>query len=567
MEPQPEAEQRYDPVMRPRLPAILLSTFAALLLNACSNGGLGVARVNPIESQLLAEIAVERGDYRAAVQEYLKVAQQVNDPEFARRATEFATEYGYDGYALAAAERWVRLTPEDAEAHAYRGRLLAQRGQLDEAWSSLEIALGPGAERLDQDYALLANDLATSGAARQGLALYERFNAAYPDNPGITRSLGELAAQAGDFDRAVAAVRQTVALRPEWDDTRMWLARLLLATGDKESAFEQMAFAVEMNPGLERELEFVRLLAAAGELPSAQDRLERLTVRFPGEPSVPLVQAGLYEQAGETEAAEAIYLALLARGIYRNESLWNLGIIAFSRSDYEGAIGLFGQVNSGERLEAATVASSQAYLQLENPDAALQVLRDFAEFYPQRAAAMQEPQAQILASVGRFDAALEATETALEYRPWSTDVWLFRGGLLEETGRMDDAVEAFETAYKLAPNDPTTLNAYGYTLTIATRKYREARRHIERALELEPENPAIMDSLGWVLFKQGKTEAALPWLQKAYNALPDPEVAAHLGEVLWQLDRRVEAAAVWSAAAVEFPDNAVLAEVRERLSN
>ncbi|MEE4184770.1 MAG: tetratricopeptide repeat protein [Gammaproteobacteria bacterium] len=545
----------------------LLSIGAALWLAACSSSGLGVARVNPIESQLVAEIALERGDYRAAVQEYLKVAQQVKDPEYARRATELATEYGYDGYALAAAERWVRLAPDDAEAHAYLGRLLTQRGQLDRAWTSLELALGPSAERLDQDYALLANDLATSGAARQGLALFERFNATYPDNPGITRSLGELAAQAGDFDRAVTAVRQTVALRPDWDDTRMWLARLLLATGEKESAFEQMAFAVEMNPGLERELEFVRLLAAAGELQSAQERLERLTARFPGEASIPLVQAGLYEQAGETEAAEAIYLALLARGIYRNESLWNLGIIAFSRSDYEGAIGLFGQVSSGERLEAATVASSQAYLQLENPDAALQVLRDFAEFYPQRAAAMQQPQAQILAAAGRFDEALAATDAALEYQPWNTAVWLFRGGLFEETGRMDAAVDAFKTACKLAPDDPTTLNAYGYTLTIATRKYAEARRYIEQALALEPENPAIMDSMGWVLFKQGKPKEALPWLQRAHDSLPDPEVAAHLGEVLWELGRRAEAEAVWTAAAAEFPDNAVLAEVRERLGN
>jgi Flp pilus assembly protein TadD len=553
--------------MRPELYRICSSTLVVLWLAACTGGGLGAARINPVESQLLAEIALERGDYRTAVQEYLTVAQQVKDPEFARRATELASDYGYDGYALAAAERWVRLTPDDPEAHAYRGRLLVQRGQLDKAWDSLEIALGPSAERLDQDYALLANDLATSGAARQGLALYERFNTTYPDNPGITRSLGELAAQAGDFDRAVTAVRQTVALRPDWDDTRMWLARLLLATGDKASAFEQMAFAVEMNPGLERELEFVRLLAAGGELDSAQARLERLTARYPGEPSIPLVQASLYEQAGETEAAEAIYLALLARGIYRNESLWNLGIIAFARSDYEGAIGLFGQVNSGERLEAATVASSQAYLQLENPDAALQVLRDFAEFYPQRAAAMQPPQAQILAAAGRLDEALAATDTALEYQPWSTDVWLFRGGLFEELGRMDDALEAFKTASKLAPDDPTTLNAYGYTLTIATRKFAEARRFIEQALALEPDNPAIMDSMGWVLFKQGKPEEALPWLQAAHDSLPDPEVAAHLGEVLWELGRRTEAESVWTAAAAEFPDNTVLAEVRERLGN
>ena len=225
------------------------------------------------------------------------------------------------------------------------------------------------------------------------------------------------------------------------------------------------------------------------------------------------------------------------------------------------------KVSAGERLEPATLAASQAYLQLDNADAALSVLRDFAEFYPQRAAPMQQPQAEILASVGRLEEALVATDTALDYQPWNTGTWLFRGGVLEELGRMDEAVDAFRTAYKLAPEDPITLNAYGYTLTIATRKFGEARRHIEKALALDPDNPAIMDSLGWVLFKQGKADDALPWLQQAYGILRDPEVAAHLGEVYWALGERAAAERVWQEAGAEFPANAVLNEVQQRLLN
>lgn len=537
----------------------------AAVLAGCAGGGLTAGRTSAIESQLLAEIALERGEYDTAVQQYLKVAQQSRDPEFARRATELANDYGYDGYALLAAERWVKLAPDDILAHAYLGRLYVRKGELDRAWSSLEIALGAPAERLDQDYAVLAGDLQSSGAAWNGLALFERFNAEYPDNPGVLRSLAELAVQTGDLERAVAAARQTISLRPDWDSTRTWLARLLLLNGDRDSAFEQMAFALEMNPGLELELEFVRLLAAAGELTAAQERLQRLTERYPGEPGVPLVQAALYQDTGELDAAEAIYLALLGRGLYRNECLWNLAAIGFSREDYEGAISLFGQISSGERLEPATLGASQAYVELGNVDAALRVLQDYAEFYPKRAWAMQQPQAQILATAGQLEAALAKSAAALDYSPWNSGLWLFRGGVLEKLGRMDEATDAFRTAYELTPDDPLTLNAYGYTLTIATRRYAEAERLIRQALELAPDNPAILDSMGWVRFKRGALDEALDWLRQAYALQSDPEISAHLGEVLWRTGATAEAQRVWDTALAEYPDNSLLRATIERL--
>jgi len=544
--------------------AALLCVMASLA--GCS-GASGVARngPSPIEGQLLAEIALERGEYQTAVNQYLTVARQSRDPEYARRATELAWDYGFDAHALTAAERWIALQPEDSAAHGYVARLAARFGRIDQALASLAIALGPPEERLDQDYVLLSADLLVS--PRQGLALFERLDAQFPETAGIKRSLAELSAQNGDLDRAIVVARQTIALRTDWSATRVWLARLLLAKGERSSAFEQMAFAQENNPGVEYELEFVRLMATAGELDNAAQRLERISGRYPDEVAVVLVGASLLTQSGQLAEAETLYQDLLAAGRCFSECYWNLGALAFEREDYAAAIERFRRVGPGARQQAAVLAQSQARLALGDADGALAVLEAYATDYPKRRFAMLEPRAGLLTQSGRHEEAIALSGLATEYRPWSEAVWLAHGATLEQGGQIDKALGAFRTAWEIAPDSATTQNAYGYTLTISTTRYQEAEALIARALEQEPENPAIMDSMGWVLYKQGRVAAARVWLEQAYALLEDPEVAAHLGELLWHSGERDAAAKLLNSAAETFPENRSLEAVRIRLLN
>jgi len=144
---------------------------------------------------------------------------------------------------------------------------------------------------------------------------------------------------------------------------------------------------------------------------------------------------------------------------------------------------------------------------------------------------------------------------------------MFRGGLHEQSGDFEPAIKAFRKAVALAPDSATALNALGYTLTSNTRKYGEAYELISRAMELEPENPAIMDSLGWVLFKQGKREESRVWLAQAYALFPDAEIAAHLGELNWSEGDKDAAIQIWTAALEGDPDNRVLNETINRFMN
>ncbi len=544
---------------------LILPALLPVLLAACATGGKPVRADNagPIENQLLAEIALERGDYTVAVAQYVNVALKSKDPEQAQRATELAWDYGFDAHLLSAAERWVKLDPDSRAARAYLGRAQVRFNRLDSAWENLELALGPGEERSDQAYALLAGDLSSS--PRPALELFRRLDAAYPETPGITRSYAELAAQTGDIATAVDYARRTISLRSDWNATRVWLAYLLLADGQRSAAYEQLAFALDVDRSLEMELEFVRLLLTDEQLQQAADRLERISERYPSEQSVALTGAAILTQAGQLDEAAAIYLRLLEGGQCGGECRWHLGAIAYERRDYTAALEWFDGIGPGERLQSARLAVSQVYIAQDQPDIALQVLDDFARDFPRRQYALLLPRSAIFVATGRYDEAVATLRRALEYRPWSEALWLEYGGVLEQSGAIDKALDAFRTAWELAPDSATTQNAYGYTLTVATERYAEAEELIARALEQEPENPAIMDSMGWVLFKQGKRPQARVWLEKAYAIMPDPEIAAHLGELLWLAGEQDAARALLTEARAAHPDNRVLTETIERL--
>ena len=546
---------------------VTLIVLATLLLNGCANLAPQTesSAAGTIENQLMAEIAMQRGAYQVAAEQYLQLAQQSKDPEYARRATEFAFQYGFDATALASAERWAELRPADQAAHYYLGRLYVRRNSLDDAWESLQLALGPAAERSSESYMKLSTELAENGHASRALEIYQRFNNEYPDVAGITGALAVLAAESGDLELAVDAARETIAIAPDWVGMRVWLARFLLAQGESYSAYEQMAFALEMKPGIELELEFIGLIASAEEPAEALERLDRLQSRFPGSPDLQRTRALILLQAGEPQLARLEFTELLANAFFVNECFWHLGQFALQEGSYRQAIRYFSRINSGGWLVPSRVASSQAYLALGELEMALAVQREFAADYPKYAFETFVPRAEILYAIGRQTDALAAVEAARQYQPWNAELYMYEGGLHEQSGDLAAAIKSFEQAVKYAPDDATALNALGYTLTVTTRRYKDAYGYISRALEFEPENPAIMDSMGWVLYQQGKLAEAREWLERAYAELSDPEVAAHLGEVLWVQGDQDGAQQIWQDALQENPDSAVLNETIKRM--
>jgi len=266
------------------------------------------------------------------------------------------------------------------------------------------------------------------------------------------------------------------------------------------------------------------------------------------------------------DAAREDFEDLLASGQYTMDALYYLARIADYRGDADRAIRLYSGVTQGSHaVLAQRRAAGLIAVEGEAPAKALDRLDEFAREQPQYAIETLQSKAQLLVALGRYGEALEYYDRLADYRPDDESIVLGRAELLLRMDRLDDSIAQYRKAVKRWPESPLSLNALGYTLADRTDRYREAEKLIRKALDYDPDNAAIIDSMGWVLFKRGHNEEALEYLQRAYELFDDPEVAAHIVEVLVAMDREQEAMEVLVAAESKRPESELLRDVRERL--
>jgi len=173
-------------------------------------------------------------------------------------------------------------------------------------------------------------------------------------------------------------------------------------------------------------------------------------------------------------------------------------------------------------------------------------------------------EAQLLRDAGRHADAFAFLAKMLEVQPDQPDLLYETALTAEKLGYVEVMERHLRRLIAIKPDSAQAYNALGYSLADRNLRLDEAGQLIDKALSLTPDDPFILDSKGWVLFRQGKPAAALEALQKAYAQKPDAEIAAHIGEVLWALGRSGEALAVWREATKAHPTNEVLAATIKR---
>jgi tetratricopeptide (TPR) repeat protein len=265
------------------------------------------------------------------------------------------------------------------------------------------------------------------------------------------------------------------------------------------------------------------------------------------------------------DAAQSDFEDLLASGSYTMDAFYYLARIADFRGEHERAVKFYAQVREGQNaVISQRRAGALTAMQLGEPDEALHQLDLFADRNPEFAVDMVIAKAQLLAALERNEEALLFYNKAREFRPENEATALGRAALLLSMDLVNESIGAYRVAVDRWPDSPLSLNALGYTLADHTDKYAEAERLIRKALRYDPNSPAIIDSLGWVLYKRGKYEDALEQLRIAYSRFPDPEVAAHMIDVLSELDRDEEALELLASAEAGDPESDLLQDVRER---
>ncbi len=559
---------------------------AVTLLLAAGCAGVRTAKEeqpkgDPVALGVVAEIALEKGDCKTAAETYAKAAEASPDPVLARHATSVALKCEHLPAAWQSVSRWHALAPNNAETDARYAAVAVKLYRLAEArdaitaFSHAPIApltqekQGPsgkagaapnGAKDEEKQpimlslTALTALLLEESDAPTVLAAMSNTLESTA--SPEATSLLSELALSAYDAQRAERYAEQTLQRNPKDPQAKLVLARAYVIRGDSAKAIATAREAMRDNP--ERSaLDLVEVLTALDRLEDAHQELERLRSKLPaGEVDRRL--ALLAYEAGDMKEAQQRFAELASSGEASEAALLYLADIAARDGDTDAAIAGYRRLyDSSVALPARSRAASLLFARSDRKEA-LTLLDDYVTEHPDTEVDLTVTKAHLLADHGEADAAVELLNTALERHPRHPSIEYERAVILEQAGRVHDSVDALQRLLTERTDDPTLLNALGYTLADHNLELTHAESLIRKALTVMPDNPAALDSLGWVRFRQGDSKAALASLERAYSISHDSEIAAHWGEALWASGDHNQARKVWAAALAREPDSHAL---------
>jgi tetratricopeptide (TPR) repeat protein len=516
---------------------------------------------------LQAEMALQREDYLMAAREYRKAAELSDNPDVARQAAATGMAYGFDTEALRGAKRWLELDAGSDEARAFVAQLSFRTGDSRTARRYFRELLEKGDEPPGEKLVVLTRYLSEAGDPGDADRLMRSLAKPYPDSALAHYAAATMALNSGDVDHALDRAARAIELDPDNIKLKLLYGRALLSSGDVDAAIDFTARLVgdDMDPDPDARIELAIMYMMADMPDYALSQVNQVLLEQSSRMDALRLMAIINFHKDNLDAAWDDFQDLLASGQYQMDALYYLGRIADIREETDRAISLYSEVRRGANAMVSQQRAA-ALLAHEKDDleAALALLDEYAESSPADAIEAMRGKAILLASVGDFDDALSYYDKLVEFRPDDERVILSRAELLVRMDRIDDALAAYDDAVKRWPQSALALNAYGYTLADRTDRYREAEKLVRKALKYEPDSAAIIDSMGWVLYKLGRFEEALVELERAWAGMQDHEVAAHIVETLVALDRREEALERLVAAEAQKPDSELLKAVRER---
>jgi tetratricopeptide (TPR) repeat protein len=547
---------------------------SALALSACAGTGL---KSEPLAPQsfytVTGEIALARQEPRVAALQYASAAAHETDPAILQRATEVTAETLQPSLMAGVAARWLYLNPRSLDAQRAAARAALALYKVDEAAAHYRIVLLNSPVGVDAEFADLETDLVSEENVFGAHQLADRLASYFPASPSALRVQGLAALRADDPAAAVHSLTRALAIdakNAEAESARKELAQTLLRArilaGDVEEPLSAALAQLKADDSALNRFNYVALLMTAQRLPEATEQLEILA-RNPDSMAVALRLLGLLEfQQGHFDASSAKFRQLLKTGKFGDDAFYYLALIADRNGDAERALRLYSQVQKGENVLPALMRAATLLHTHGAAGAADELLDRLVEDEPQRAPEILTARARMYAQSSELPKAFAVLEKgAMEY-PDSVDLHYATASVYEEQGRVSAALRELSLVLKARPNDPAAMNALGFTLADHAKELSRARKLIERAHAAAPKNAAILDSLGWVLFRQGRATEALPYLSSAYSSDHDGDIAAHLGEVLWQMGRQDEAQRIWSEASALDSDNHLLKSTRHRLT-
>lgn len=515
---------------------------------------------------LLAEIAGQRGQAGTAAEIYADLAKETRDPRIVRRATEIALHARRFDVALQGARLWTELDPKSSQAQQTLVSLLAAQGQQGELQGLVAAMLAAEPDRLGQNLLHLNRLFVRNPDRKVARELVDALAAPYLQKSEAWYVRALAAFDVRDLPAARSHIRQALSMKPDWEAAALFHVQLI---ENRAEAIAVLGEFIAANPtARDARLAYARALVGEKRFEEARREFAKLLegAKDPAKHGDTIFAVAILSlQLNDTREAEVYLRQLVEIGHAESDKArLYLGQISADAGRIEEALGWFGKVGRGEhylqaRTQAAGVLAKQGRI-----EEARRILADSEAGNPRERVQLLVAEAQLLREAGRIVDAHAVLVTGLAQQPDQPELLYETALLAEKLGRIDELESHLRRLIELKPDHAHAHNALGYSFAERNIRLDEATKLIERALELSPDDPFILDSKGWVQFRKGATQAALDTLNKAFGIRPDPEIAAHLGEVLWASGRQDEARATWEKARRDHPANEVLAETIKR---
>lgn len=515
---------------------------------------------------LVAEFAGQRGDVDLASEKYLHLAETLKDAALAERATRIMIYARKDAEALSAAKLWTHYEPENSEAQQILAAMYLRNNLPEEALTQIEKILQSDPDQTGNALQMLANFLSREEDKATAMAVMDKLMRTRQDDVKAMFAYGLLTLRAGETDKARQIMERVTELAPEEQNYQMVYLGILEKAQDKHAALEYLENLLEAKPDdFNLKIAHARMLADLGRFEQARDEFKALTLSHPENTDARYALGLLNIQTNQAKEAKKQFEFLIKKNVLVNESSYYMGQIAEFEKDYKAALKWYESIDSrSPQYFDAQIKTALMLSEIEGPAKAQQKLNQIRPVNAAQQMQLVRVMAELLIEEERYDEAMALFDQALQENP-NNDLLYSRAMLAEKMGRLDLLERDLRLVLDSDPDNADVLNALGYTLADRTDRYEEAYNLIKRANEIAPGNFYILDSMGWVLYRLGRMDEAIRYLREAQALNPDPEISAHLAEVLWVSGNEPAARQVLQEALKATPEDKKLLDVMKKI--
>lgn len=515
---------------------------------------------------LVSEIGNQRGYKMLAVDGSADLAKKTRDPRLAKRAAQLAFESGDMEKSVAAFKLWQEVEPGASLPSRMLASILLRGGKLEQSQTEFAKVLKDDEAKTNVTFLQIEQLLISYPDKAAALKMMRELAAPYPKVAEAHWAVAQLARAAGDAPLALIEVRQARSLHPEWDMAASLEAELLQKSAPQQGLQVLKDYLAKYPNAHEMRLQYARALLEQQQFPAAREEFQRVANNSPDNPDLAFAIALISLQMNDLQGAETQLKQALNNGKKDQERVqYYLGQLSEAKKQDDEAIAYYREVKTGEhefasRMRVAFLLSKQGKL-----DEARQSLHQYPSANNQQRAQIALIEAQLLRDAKQYAEAYQVLQQGLEKLP-NHPVLLYEAAMMaDKIGKHEVAEQALRKLIQMNPQDANAYNALGYSFLERNVRIPEAVALVEQALRLAPDDVAIIDSVGWGYYRSGKLDDSVKLLRRAFAANPDPEIASHLGEVLWVRGDKDEARQVLQGSLKEHPENEQLQAVIKKL--